>query len=86
MQDTPFPEGLLSNIEVQLEWEGPDGAVNDEVAGGTGTLTVLRDDGTKDARGASGDGWIGGYVVAEKAGDRLVMSFTVPVAEFEIDQ
>jgi hypothetical protein len=85
LQDREFPEGLLSNLEVQLEWEGPEGAVNAESAGWTGTLTLLHDEGTKDGSGASGDGWIGGFVLAEKDGERLVISFTVPVVEYEID-
>ena len=85
LQDKEFPEGLLSNLEVALEWEGTDGAVNDEIAAWTGTLTLLRDDGTKDARGASGDGMIGGFVQAEKDGESLVISFTVPVTDYEID-
>lgn len=85
LQDAEFPQGLLSNLEAQLEWETPESTVNDEVAGWTGTLTVMQDAGTPDDKGLTGDGLIGGFVAAQKDGAALVISFTVPVAEYEID-
>jgi hypothetical protein len=60
--------------------------VNDEIGGWTGTLTLSKDDGTADAEGLVPDGMIGGHLVAENGSDRLMMSFTVPVAEYEKDE
>lgn len=80
-----FPQGGRAYLEASAEWETEAGAVNDEVGGWTGTLTLAEDSGTPDAEGLVPDGLIGGHLVAEREGDRLVMSFTVPVAEYEKD-
>lgn len=80
-----FPEGAFAFLEAAAEWETATETVNDEIGAWTGTLTVELDEGTADAQGLSGDGLIGGLVVAEQGADRLVISFTVPVAEYEID-
>jgi hypothetical protein len=48
-------------------------------------LTVTLDEGTPDDKGLRPDGMIGGFVTAETAGEVVVISFTVPVAEYEID-
>jgi hypothetical protein len=80
-----FPKGNGAFLEVSAEWEDAAGSVNDEVGGLTGTLSLQLDDGTPDDKGLRADGMIGGLVVAENAGETLVISFTVPVAEYEID-
>jgi hypothetical protein len=80
-----FPEGARAFLEAAAEWETAESSVNDEVGGWTGTLTLAKDEGTADAEGLVPDGMIGGHMVAENAGDRLVMSFTVPVAGYEKD-
>jgi len=85
LQDKEFPEGLLAFFEAQAEWETPEATVNDEITGWTGTLTLTVDSGTKDDKGLVPDGMIGGFVTATREGDTLVMSFTVPVAEYELD-
>jgi hypothetical protein len=84
--DANFPEGLAAFVEVQAEWETDAGSVNDEIGGWTGTLTVMMDAGTPDGEGLVPDGMIGGFMVAENGGDRLVASFTVPVVEYEKDE
>lgn len=81
-----FPEGLAAFVEVQAEWETEAGSVNDEIGGWTGTLTVVMDTGTLDGEGLVPDGMIGGFMIAENGGDRLVASFTVPVVEYEKDE
>jgi hypothetical protein len=83
--DAEFPEGLKSNLEAELEWETGGTSVNAEEAGWTGSLSLAADGGTADDKGLLPDGLVGGYAVAEKDGARLVMSFTVPVAEYEIE-
>jgi hypothetical protein len=85
LQDKEFPEGLLSYFEAQLEWETTEATVNDEIGSWTGTLVLNADSGTKDDKGLVPDGMIGGFVTATREGDSLVMSFTVPVAEYELD-
>ncbi len=85
LQDKEFPEGLFSTLEAELEWESAAGTVNAEAAGWTGTLVLAEDSGSKDDKGLVPDGMIGGLVTATKGGDTLVVSFTVPVAEYEID-
>lgn len=79
------PEGLNAFLEMSAEWETEAGSVNEELGGWTGTLTLARDDGTPDGRGLLPDGLIGGHMVAERGGDRLAMSWTVPVAGYELD-
>lgn len=80
-----FPEGLRAFLEASAEWETAEGSVNEEVGGWTGTLTLLVDSGTADAEGLSQGGSVGGFLVAESGGDRLVASFTVPVSDVEKD-
>ncbi len=83
--DENFPEGARAFLEVSAEWETEAGAVNEELGGWTGTLTLAEDSGTPDAEGLVPDGLIGGHMVAERGADRLVMSFTVPVSGHEKD-
>ena len=80
-----FPEGARAFLEMSAEWETQGETVNEELGGWTGTLTLTEDGGTPDARGLLGDGTIGGHMVAERGEDRLVVSFTVPVAGYELD-
>ena len=80
-----FPQGAQSNLELEYEWEAAGTSVNQELAGWTGSLTLHLDAGETDDRGLSGTGMIGGLVIAERAADTLVISFTVPVAGYEID-
>lgn len=85
LQGSNFPEGAAAFLEIALEWEDAAGSVNDEVGGLTGTLIVTQETGTPDDKGLIPDGMIGGYAVAESGADKVVISFTVPVTEYEID-
>jgi hypothetical protein len=80
-----FPKGLASFLEVSSEWEDATGSVNDEIGGFGGTLSLQLDEGTPDDKGLRADGLIGGLVTAEAGGEVVVISFTVPVVEYEID-
>ncbi|WP_210529140.1 hypothetical protein [Rubellimicrobium arenae] len=80
-----FPQGAKAFLEAAAEWETEAGSVNEEIGGWSGTLTLSEDKGTPDAEGLMPDGTIGGHMVAENGADRLVMSFTVPVVEYEKD-
>jgi hypothetical protein len=81
-----FPRGARAFLEAEAEWETAEGAVNEELGGWTGRLTLHEDSGTPDAEGLLPDGRIAGFLVAEREGERLVMSFTVPVGGYEKDE
>ncbi len=80
-----FPKGSASFLEFAAEWEDATGSVNDEVGGFDGTLSLQLDEGTPDDKGLRPDGMIGGLVNARKNGAAVVISFTVPVTGYEID-
>jgi hypothetical protein len=80
-----FPKGPASYLELSMEWEDSAGSVNDEIGAFNGVLSVQLDEGTPDDKGLRPDGMIGGFVNAEKDGQIVTISFTVPVAEYEID-
>lgn len=85
LQTEEFPEGAKAFFEVQLEWETPESTVNDEIGGWSGTLALAQDSGTADDKGLVPDGMIGGFATATLGADTIVMSFTVPVAEYELE-
>ena len=60
--------------------------MNDEITCWTGTLSLAMDMGTADGECLVPDGMIGGYVVAQNGAESLVISFTVPVTEYEKDE
>ena len=80
-----FPKGNAAYLEVSAEWEDASGSVNDEVGAFTGVLSLQLDTGTPDDKGLRPDGMIGGLVTAGTGAETVVISFTVPVAEYEID-
>jgi hypothetical protein len=80
-----FPRFPGAFLEFATEWEDASGSVNDEIGGYNGVLTVTLDEGTPDDKGLRPDGMIGGFAQAEKDGQVVTISFTVPVAEYEID-
>jgi hypothetical protein len=82
-----FPEGAKASLEVQFEWEWVEKntIVNEEGLIDSGTLDLALNEGTPDADGVAANGLIGGFAAATKDGKTLAISFTVPVAEAEID-
>jgi hypothetical protein len=87
LQDAEFPEGLLSNMELQIEWEWVEKSVivNEEQLYTEGTLTVAHESGDKAADGTIPTGMIGGFVTGTFEGKPIAISFTAPVTEAEID-
>lgn len=85
LQDGEFPVGALSNMEIEFEWEIGGVSTEVEVAGWSGTLTLAVDAGEADDKGLSASGVIAGFIDATRGEDHVVISFTVPVAEYEID-
>jgi hypothetical protein len=85
LQTDEFPEGLRSTLEVETEWEHAGVSVNDEVGGWAGVLSLSLDRGTPDNTGLVPDGLIGGFATATNGAETLAISFTVPVAEYEVE-
>lgn len=85
LQGSEFPEGAQSNLEVEFEWEADGVSTNEEVAGWDGTFTFALDTGTESADSTLQQGWVGGHVDATRGEDRIVISFTAPITEVEIE-
>ena len=85
LQEAEFPAGLLSNLETQWEWEVGGASFNEEVLGWTGVMRLQSDQGAPDDKGLMGDGMVSGYINAVRGADALVISFTAPVTEYEIE-
>lgn len=79
-----YPEGDLIFTEFEYEWEAEGISVNEELAEWSGTATMNLD-GSFKADTPNGDGMIGGYINAVRGGDTIVISFTLPVTEFEVE-
>lgn len=84
LQSEEFPKGALSNLEFEFEWETAGKSVNEEIVQWQGNLTLELDTAHGSAE-PKGDGLIGGFIEANKGTDKLAISFTVEVNEYEID-
>ncbi len=74
--DMPEPEGFFADVSIatgDAEPVQPDGWL--------GTLTFTQDSGTRDPEQLLTGGSIGGHLDVTSGADRLVLSFTAPVAE-----
>jgi hypothetical protein len=82
-----FPEGELSNMELQVEWEwiAKSIVVNEEQLADSGSLTVAHESGEAVADKTMPNGMIGGFVTGTYEGKTIAISFTAPVTEAEID-
>lgn len=87
LKDAEFPEGTFSNLELQIEWEWVEKSVivNEEQLVTKGDLVVALDEGTPVEDGTAPNGLIGGFVTGTYDGKPIVISFTAPVTEAEID-
>lgn len=87
LKDAKFPEGLFSNMELQIEWEWVEKSVivNEEQLYSDGTLSVGLEEGTPVDDGTSPNGLVGGFVTGTFEGKPIAISFTAPVTEAEID-
>lgn len=85
LQSGGYPRGALSNMEVEFEWKTAGASTDEEVENWDGTFTFALDEGTESDLGTLAGGKIGGHVDASRGEDRIVISFTVPVTEVEID-
>lgn len=78
-----YPEGAQTYTEFEFEWEGNGKSVNEELAEWTGNAIVTHD--TARGQAPNGDGMVGGYINATNGDDHIVISFTLPVTEFEVE-
>jgi hypothetical protein len=87
LQGEEFPEGALSNMELQIEWEWVEKSVivNAEQLADGGDLTVALEEGTPFEDGTAPNGLICGFVTGTFDGKTVSISFTAPVTEAEID-
>lgn len=79
-----FPAGNRIFTELEFQWEGGGKAVDKELADWRGKATLNHDDGRL-ADQPNADGMVGGYINSKRGRDNMIISFYLPVSEFEID-
>jgi len=79
-----YPEGDKVYTEFEWKWEGNGVTVDGESAEWTGSATLAMD-GAFQAAKPNGDGMVGAFITASNGDDAYVISFTLPVAEFEVE-
>jgi hypothetical protein len=78
-----FPEGDKVFTEFEYKWEAGGVTVDGESPEFDGTATLHMDDAFQAA--PNGDGMVGGFITATKGDNAYVISFTLPVTEFEVE-
>ena len=79
-----YPEGDQIYTEFEWKWEGNGVTVDGESAEWAGSATLAKDDAFQAAK-PNGDGLVGAYISASNGEDAYVISFTLPVTEFEVE-
>jgi hypothetical protein len=79
-----YPEGDKVYTEFEYKWEAGGVTVDGESPEFDGTATLHMDDGYQ-AAAPNGDGMIGAFITAAKGDSAYVISFTLPVTEFEVE-
>lgn len=79
-----YPEGDKVFTEFEYKWEAGGATVDAESPDFEGTATLHMDDAFQ-AAAPNGDGMIGAFITASKGDSAYVISFTLPVTEFEIE-
>ena len=79
-----YPEGDLVYTEFEYKWEAGGVTVDGESPEFDGTATLHMDDGFQ-AAAPNGDGMVGAFITASKGDSAYVISFTLPVTEFEVE-
>lgn len=79
-----FPEGDKVSTEFEYKWEAGGVTVDGESPDFDGTATLHMDDAFQAAT-PNGDGMVGGFINATKGDNAYVISFTLPVTEFEVE-
>ena len=79
-----YPEGDKVYTEFEYKWEAGGVTVDGESPEFDGTATLHMDDGYQ-AAAPNGDGMVGAFITAAKGDSSYVISFTLPVTEFEVE-
>ena len=79
-----YPESDKIFTEFEYKWEANGMTVDSESVDWTGTATVQMDNAFQAAK-PNGDGMIGAFITASNGDNAYVISFTLPVTEFEIE-
>lgn len=79
-----YPEGDQIFTEFEYKWEANGETVDAESVEWTGTATVQMDTAFQ-AAVPNGDGMVGAFITATNGENAYVISFTLPVTEFEIE-
>lgn len=79
-----FPQGDQVFTEFEFKWEAGGVTVDFETADWDGTAVLHLDDAFQ-AAAPNGDGMVGAYISGTKGDDMFVVSFTLPVTEFEVE-
>ena len=79
-----YPEGDKVYTEFEYKWEAGGVTVDGESPDFEGTATLHMDDGYQ-ATAPNGDGMVGAFITATKGDSSYVISFTLPVTEFEVE-
>jgi hypothetical protein len=79
-----FPEGDKVFTEFEYKWEAGGVTVDAETPDFEGTAVLHKDDAFQAAQ-PNGDGMVGAFISASKGDNAYVISFTLPVTEFEVE-
>jgi hypothetical protein len=79
-----YPAGDLVFTEFEYKWESGGVTVDAESADWDGSAVLHMDTAFK-AEKPNGDGMIGAYITGSKGESNFVVSFTLPVTEFEVE-
>lgn len=79
-----YPEGDKVYTEFEYKWEAGGVTVDGESPEFEGTAILHMDDGFQAAK-PNGDGMVGAFISASKGDNVYVISFTLPVTEFEVE-
>jgi hypothetical protein len=79
-----YPEGDKVYTEFEYKWEAGGVTVDGESPEFDGSATLHMDAGFQ-AAAPNGDGMIGAFITAAKGDSSYVISFTLPVTEFEVE-
>jgi len=79
-----YPEGDKVFTEFEYKWEAGGVTVDGESPEFDGSATLHMDDGFQAAT-PNGDGMVGAFISATKGDNAYVISFTLPVTEFEVE-
>ncbi|MEM1130617.1 MAG: hypothetical protein AAGH83_08860 [Pseudomonadota bacterium] len=82
---TKYPQGEAAYFELEFEWDSQGTSVDEEIDDWQGVLILHHDEGETDDKGLSGTGEIGALVQATRGSDTMIISFSAPVVDYDVD-